>query len=270
MTTKPIIQAAGEYLAERHAARLPLDVMARGFAPLDEAEAYAVQRAFLDGLAAARGTSAAGYKIAYTNAVMRERSGIAAPCSGLILASGVHDSPAALSAADCVRLGIECEVAVGLGADLPADGAPYTRESASDAIAWLAASFELVDGREAADGADAAANPALKAIALNISNAGAVLGPRLTDWRGEDLAASHGAMRVNGEVVGEGRGADVMGHPLEPLAWLANSLAERGESLRAGMIVLTGSFAPPFMLSAGDSASVSIEGLGEAALTVGD
>ena len=269
MTSKPIIQAAGEYLAERHVARLPLDVMARGFAPLDEAEAYAVQRAFLGGLAAARGTSAAGYKIAYTNAVMRERSGIAAPCSGLILASGVHDSPAALSAADYVRLGIECEVAVGLGADLPAEGAPYTRESASDAIAWLAASFELVDGREAADGA-AGADPSLKAIALNISNAGAVLGPRLTDWRGADLAASCGAMRVNGEVVGDGRGRDVMGHPLEPLAWLANSLAERGESLRAGMIVLTGSFAPPFMLSAGDGASVSIEGLGEAALSVVD
>lgn len=268
MTSKPNIQAAGEYLAERHAARLPLDVMARGFAPMDEAEAYAVQRAFLGGLAAARGTSVAGYKIAYTNAVMRERSGIAAPCSGLILASGVHDAPASLSAADYVRLGIECEVAVGLGADLPAEGAPYTRESASDAIAWLAASFELVDGREAADGDTA--NPALKAIALNISNAGAVLGPRLTDWRGADLAASYGAMRVNGETVGDGRGADVMGHPLEPLAWLANNLAERGESLKAGMIVLTGSFAPPFMLKAGDSASVYIEGLGEAALTVGD
>ena len=263
------IQAAGEYLAERHAARLPLDVMAQGFAPMDEAEAYAVQRVFIGRLAdEAGGGGIGGYKIAYTNAVMRERSGISAPCSGLMLAANVRDSPAALSAADYVRLGIECEVAVGLGADLPADGAPYSRESASDAVAWLAASFELVDGRPASDGG-ASDNPALRAIATNISNAGAVLGERVTDWRGLDLASSRGAMRVNGETVGEGVGADVMGHPLEPLAWLANSLAKRGESLKAGMIVLTGSFAPPFMLNVGDAASVYIEGLGEARLTVG-
>ena len=269
MPTKARIQAAGEFLAGRHADRLPLDVMARGFAPADEAEAYAVQRVFISRLADdAGGGGFAGYKIAYTNAVMRERSGISAPCSGLMLAANVIDSPAALSAADYVRLGIECEVAVGLGADLPADGAPYTRESASDAVEWLAASFELVDGRPAADGG-APHNPALRAIATNISNAGAVLGPRSADWRNADLAASRGAMRVNGETVGEGVGADVMGHPLEPLAWLANNLAKRGESLKAGQIILTGSFAPPFTLNIGDAASVYIEGLGEAALTVG-
>lgn len=269
MPTAPNSQVAGDYLASQHAARRPLDVMAQTFAPKDEAEAYAVQRVFLTRLSAETGGGKiAGYKIAYTNAVMRERAGIFAPCSGLMLAFGVRESPAALSAADYVRLGIECEVAVGLSADLPAGGAPYTLDAVSDAIDWLAASFELVDGREAADGVPP--NPALRAIATNISNAGAVLGERVRDWRGVDLAASYGAMRVNGETVGDGRGADVMGHPLNPLVWLANDLAARGESLSAGMIVLTGSFAPPFMLNAGDAASVSIEGLGEATLTVGD
>ena len=268
MPTTENTRAAGEYLASQHAARQPLDVMAQTFAPRDEAEAYAVQSVFLRRLAETDGGGIGGFKIAYTNAIMRERSGISAPCSGLMLRSKIRDSPAALSAADFVRPGIECEVAVCIGADLPASGAPYTLDAVSDAIAWLAASFELVDGRAAADG-EAAADPALKAIATNISNAGAVLGPRVSDWRGVDLASSHGAMRVNGEVVGEGYGRDVMGHPLEPLAWLANSLATRGESLKAGQIVLTGSFAPPFTLKAGDAASVYIEGLGEATLTLG-
>ena len=267
MRTTESSRAAGEYLASQYLARRPLDVMAQPFAPRDEAEAYAVQSAFLGRLAETVGGGFGGYKIAYTNAVMRERSGISAPCSGLILRAKIHDSPAELSAADCVRPGIECEVAVGLGADLPAAGAPFTLAAVSDAIAWLAASFELVDGRAAADGA--ASDPALKAIAINISNAGAVLGPRVADWRGVDLAASYGAMRVNGEIAGEGYGRDVMGHPLEPLAWLANSLAARGESLKAGQIILTGSFAPPAMLKAGDSALVAIEGLGEASLTLG-
>ena len=39
----------------------------------------------------------------------------------------------------------------------------------------------------------------------------------------------------------DGRHGD--GHPLRPLVWLANFLAARGEGLRAGQIVTTGSYA---------------------------
>ena len=265
MTERSSIRQAGEYLAAEHAARRPLDVMTQDFAPATQEEAYAIQKAFL-GIMSESGGAAAGYKIAYTNAVMRERAGIDAPCSGLILSGGVQQSPVTLDGGRYFRLGIECEVAVRLGADLPASGAPYTRESVSDAIEWLAVSFEVIDGREGAnpEGVD----PALRAIATNINNAGAVLGQPVADWRTTDLSASRGRVTVNGETVDEGLGSAVMGHPVEPLAWLANSLASRGESLSAGEIVLTGSFTPPFMLNAGDTAVVSIEGLGEARLEV--
>ena len=266
MTNSETIQQAGDYLAAEFLAKKPLDVMTQPFAPSDEREAYAIQEAFLGRIAESKGTEVWGYKIAYTNAVMRERSGIDAPCSGLILASGVHDSQVTLDRNDYLRLSIECEVAVRMGSDLPSPGAPYTRESVLDAIEWLAASFELVDGREGAAGDGR--NPELRAIVTNINNGGAVLAEPVADWRSIDLAASRGKMIVNGEVIGEGVGTDIMGHPLEPVAWLANNLAELGKSLRAGDTVLTGSFAPPYMLDAGDSATISIEGLGEAHLTV--
>ena len=68
--------------------------------------------------------------------------------------------------------------------------------------------------------------------------------------------------------VGQGRGAEVMGHPLEPLVWLANMLAERGKALTAGMTVPTGSTIPPKPLSAGDTATIVIDGLGEGHVTV--
>ena len=266
MTNSDTIQQAGDYLAAEFLAKRPLDVMAQPFAPSNESEAYAIQKAFLGRVAELRGTEVWGYKIAYTNAVMRERSGIESPCSGLILASGVHDSPVTLNRNDYLRLGIECEVAVRMGADLASSGAPYTRETVLDAIEWLAASFELVDGREGAAGEGR--NPSLRAIVTNINNGGAVLAEPVTDWQVIDLAASQGKMIVNGEVIGEGVGTDIMGHPLEPVAWLANNLAGLGKNLRAGDTILTGSFAPPYMLDAGDSATISIEGLGEAHLTV--
>ena len=83
-----------------------------------------------------------------------------------------------------------------------------------------------------------------------------------------DLVAARGIMKINGQEVGEGHGADVMGHPFEPLVWLANTLAQRGESLFAGAIVITGSIVTPKFLHAGDTATVSIDGLGEASMSV--
>ena len=268
MTNVSRIHQAGEYLAAEYLARRPLNIMVQGFAPTSESDAYGAQEIFLGGVAESTGTAIWGYKIAYTNTLIRELTGIDSPCSGLILADRVHHSPAELQPADYVQVGIECEVAVRLGSDLPASGAPYTRASVTEAIEWLATSFELIDRRDAAD-ADGT-DPSIKAILINISNGGAVLGKPVTDWSGIDLAASRGRMIVNGEVVGEGPGSDVMGHPIEPLAWLANSLAAAGGDLPAGTTILTGSFAPPVMLARGDRATASIDGLGDARLVVGD
>ena len=131
-------------------------------------------------LAETRGP-AAGYKIAYTSAVARERTGVQQPCYGRIPASLVHDSPAEVNGSDYVGIGIECEVAAMLGADLPVSGAPYTLDSIAEYIEWLAASFELLDMREAPS--LEGQMPEICGIVVNISNGGAVLGEPITDCR---------------------------------------------------------------------------------------
>jgi 2-keto-4-pentenoate hydratase len=75
-------------------------------------------------------------------------------------------------------------------------------------------------------------------------------------------------MTINGEMVGDGHGSDVMGHPLEPLAWLANKLAEQGLGLSAGMVIITGSIVSPKPVKPGDIASIVIEGLGRAEVNI--
>lgn len=259
------IEQAGQFQAEAYLASRPLDLMLQEFAPTTQDEAYLVQREFVERLSETRG-SLGGYKIAYTSALMRETSGIAAPCSGLMFADTIVNSPAELDGADYVGLAIECEVGVVLATEVPASGAPYTRESIAPHIESLATAFEVVDRRPG--GAPEGADVAVSAIVANIHNGGAVLGPAVTDWQGIDLASSRGTMSVNGSQVGEGLGSDVMGHPIEALVWLANSLAERGESIWAGATVITGSIIPPVPLSSGDRATISIEGLGEAQITV--
>ncbi len=67
-----------------------------------------------------------------------------------------------------------------------------------------------------------------------------------------DLAAMQGRAFINGTLAGEGTGADVLGHPLHALAWLANHLAARGDGLEAGQLVLTGSLVKTVWLKAGD------------------
>jgi 2-keto-4-pentenoate hydratase len=105
-------------------------------------------------------------------------------------------------------------------------------------------------------------------VAANIFNAGVVMGEPVTNWRALDLQAAYGSMTINGELVGDGHGSDVMGHPLEPVAWLANKLAEQGLGLSAGMVIITGSIVSPKPVKSGDTASIMIEGLGGAEVTI--
>ena len=75
-----------------------------------------------------------------------------------------------------------------------------------------------------------------------------MLGDPVTNC-GTDLVNCHGVMQINHEQVGEGYGRDVMGHPFEPLVWLANELSRLNHPLKAGDTVITGSLVPPTPLS---------------------
>ncbi len=71
-------------------------------------------------------------------------------------------------------------------------------------------------------------------------------------------------MAINGKEVGTGRGGDVLGHPFEALAWLANGLAGRGRPLSAGEFVFLGSVVETRWVEAGDRVEIEVEGLGRA------
>jgi 2-keto-4-pentenoate hydratase len=265
MSDKGRIQQGARFLFEDHQARKPFGPIPHTFAPRTVDEAYAIQEEFHTLLAGTQGLIA-GYKIGLTTPVMQQMVGLNEPIAGAILANTIHQSPVSLRRKDYVHLGVECEIAVRFGADLPVAVAPFTRDSVADAVEAAMASFELIDDRDADYSKFAAL--ALTCLADNAWNAGIVLGQPVMDWRKVDLATARGALTVNGEVVGEGRGSDVMGHPLEALVWLTNMLAKRGKGLTKGMIVMTGSIIATQFLEPGDWANLSVNGLGEVRLTV--
>lgn len=262
---EPRVERAGEWLLEAHRRRDRFGPMPEELAPRGVDEAYAIQGAFV-GMRGRELGPVAGYKIALTTPQMRQMVGVKDSIAGDMLEKTLLRGPARVRAGNYARLLVEFEIAVELGEDLPALGAPYTRDSVAKAVAAVMPALELADDRNA-DYATLSSH-ALMLIADNAWNEGAVLGEPLRDWRDLDLAAVHGIATINRETAGEGHGRDVMGHPFEALAWVANNLAARGLGLWRSDIVITGSLVTTKFPKAGDHIRFEAGALGSVELAV--
>src|SRR5690606_14925327 len=112
--------------------------------PATIAEGYAAQRALHAVLETGGLGPCAGHKIGCTTPVMQAYLGIDHPCAGEVFASTVHGPGAALPLRRFHRVGVECEIAARLGADLPARAAGHDRDSVAAAVESLMAGIELV------------------------------------------------------------------------------------------------------------------------------
>jgi 2-oxo-3-hexenedioate decarboxylase/2-keto-4-pentenoate hydratase len=229
--------------------------------PRDEAEGYRVQEA-VHGILSAGGFGAiAGHKIGCTTAVMQQFLGIDHPCAGGVFGTRVFRDALALPFVAFLHVGVETELAVVLERDLPPRGVPYSVDDVRAAVGAIATAMEVVDDRW--DDYRRVDTPTL--IADDFFNDASVLGPLRRFDRALDLAALRGVTRVNGVEAGRGSGTDVLGGPLNALAWLANHLAARGPGLRAGEFVSTGSVVQTQWIARGDRVEIEIEGLGRCA-----
>ena len=260
------IETAVDVLARGRAAgrleRVRMDLLPSDIRPSDEDEAYALQKALHQRLEGSGHGHVSGHKIGCTTTVMQEYLGIHNPCAGGIFDSTVHEVDGIVGHAGFQHVGVECEIAVRLAKDLPATGAPYDANSVAPAVETVMAAIEIVDDRWL----DYPSVDTPTLIADDFFGAGCVLGRPVAGWRSLDLASITGGMSINGESVGTGVGGDILGHPLEALAWLANSKARRGETLASGEFVLLGSIVQTRWVEAGDRVEIEIEGLGEASI----
>jgi 2-keto-4-pentenoate hydratase len=254
------VLAAAQMIAAARRAHRPLEALPAELQPEDEAAGYVVQNAVHELLAPELG-ALVGYKIGCTSKVMQDYLGIPHPCAGGVFANGVHETGVVLPAGDFIRVGVECEIAVQLDRDLPALAAPFTAAHVQAAVGTCHPAIEIVDDRYARwDGLGA---PTL--IADDFFAAGCVLGAAVARDVLPDLLTVRGRALINHEEVGQGTGADVLGHPYYALAWLANHLASGGRGLLAGQIVLTGSLVKTVWLRPGDRVVMELEGLGKVA-----
>jgi 2-keto-4-pentenoate hydratase len=236
--TEPDAQAAAAFLHEARTARRLIGALPDGLAPHDENDGVAIQHALALRVGAGR---PAGFKIGATSKTMQAYLGVDVPVGGFMVPAGLHASGAVLTFADYQKPGVECELVALLARDLPPG--PCTLEQAAEAVGELVCGIEVVEGRYV--DVQSVGVPTMGADQM-FHAAAVVGGPGTADWRDLDLLTLAGRMKIDGADHGGGVGADLLGHPLNSLCWLALSpLARRFGGLFAGQTVMLGSVIPP-------------------------
>ncbi|MBI1396290.1 MAG: hydratase [Betaproteobacteria bacterium] len=247
-------EACADKLLRDHLEKRDLVPFARDCGATDLEGAYAIQAALVERLIPIHGPRV-GYKIGLTSPRMQQMCGVDHPVPGVVLASRRQHSGITRRLGDLVHMGLEFEICVRVGRDLAPRVQPYSLADVTAAVSAVAPAFEVIDDRNSPYPLDH-----LSLVADNSWNEGIVLGDFVHEW--PDLAAARGVVECNGEKIDEGHGRAVLGHPFEPLRWLANHLSQRGETLRAGEIVSTGSLVTTRFPSAGERYRFTVDGIG--------
>lgn len=216
------------------------------------ADAYAIQRHGRE-LRLAAGERLMGRKVGLTSAAMQEMLGVDQPDYGCLFEAMVLRDGVTIAADLLIAPRVEAEIAFVLDRDLAGPG--VTRDDVLAATGEVLPAIEVIDSR-IADWKITIVDT----IADNASSAMAVVGePRPLD--GLDLRAIEMTLTAGGASE-TGRGDAVLGHPAEPVAWLANTLAEHGERLEAGDLVLPGALGRAVPVAAGDEVRADLGPLG--------
>lgn len=214
--------------------------------PPDKQTAYRVARMVEEEL----GWRVAGWKIAAMNEELQRQLRTDSPIYGRVFAPLVRESPATVEYATQCSPIPEVEYEALLGADLPPRAKPYTVEEVTEAVASLHPGIELAECRFVHD----AAFPPLNAILADGAGSGTIVhGPAIADWRKRDIAAQEVILTCHGVVRRRGTAADALGHPLQPLTWLANELSRTGIGMKAGQVISTGTLTGMLRPKPGDT-----------------
>jgi 2-keto-4-pentenoate hydratase len=226
------------------------------FDKLNIEQAYDIQLALIDRRVAA-GEKHIGWKVGLTSVAIQQQFQCHEPVFGCIL--NTVPSGHVFAPTDMIQPGFENELCMRIGRDLPTT---ISLDEARAAVASVHPSLEIIETR-----GPFTAQLAL-ALADNAQQKTCVLGAPVP--LPADLETIEAVVTINGTEAGRGFGSAVLGNPLHSIVWLARKLGERGRHIRAGDIVMTGSFTRQFPLAPGDRVHVAFSGIGdvETALTV--
>lgn len=214
------------------------------------ADAYAAQRAWVT-LKVSAGRRVLGHKIGLTSRAMQMASQITEPDYGALLDDMFFEPNGDIDLSRFVAPKVEVELAFLLKDDLR--GPNVTVFDVLRATEYVTPAAEIIDARiQRVSAATGKPRRVFDTISDNAANAGVIVGGRAVTPDAIDLRWAAALCIRNGVIEETGVAAGVLGHPASGVAWLANRLAPHGEHLRAGELVLAGSFTRPVDIGGGD------------------
>jgi len=199
-----------------------------------------------------RGEKLVGYKMGFTSHAKMKQMGVDDLIWGRLTDAMVIEQGNSIDLNEYVHPRAEPEIAFKLKAPL---AGKVSIDEALAAIEAVAPAIEVIDSRyqnfkfSLAD-----------VIADNCSSTGFVIGqwlPADTNIKALDMQ-----LKVNDETQAQGLSSEILDHPLNSLVEAARCVAQYGETLEAGQIVLAGAATAAIALERGQEISAEVESMG--------
>ena len=246
---KTITNLANEVQAAENS-RIPIRQFSSRFPAMTLADGYRVSREWVR-IKTLEGQVAKGRKIGLTSRAMQKVAQITEPDYGVLMDEMFYENGDQIPFDKFMTPKVEIEIAFVLNAPLKGPG--VTINDVLRATDHIMPCAEIIDSRlERIDSETGSIRKIVDTIADNAANAGVVLGGKPVRPRDVDLRWQGGIISRNDIIEETGLAAGVLGHPANGIAWLANKLAPWNEHLKAGDVVLGGSFTRPVQARPGD------------------
>ena len=268
------LQAIARQIKTAQDQGLPLTQITSQYAGFDADNAYAVAD-LIHAMRLADGARVVGRKIGFTNAAMWAQYGVGGPVWAYVYDTTVNyltDNLAVLGPQTCSLRGfvqpkIEPEIIFHFHAAPPLGGDITAELACSD---WVAHGFEMVQSHYPGwkfQAPDAIADWGMHGRLL-------VGKPQAVDTLGADLqealAAFTLALSCDGKLQETGKGANVLGNPLQAVVHLIKVLASQlpNQSMQAGELVTTGTVTSAYSVQAGQIWQTDVKGMALPGLSV--
>jgi 2-oxo-hept-3-ene-1,7-dioate hydratase len=243
------ITAAAKALFAADQTGAQIDLLSQRYPGMTMDDAYGVQAALV-AQHLASGRTQIGWKIGLTSRAMQDALKIDTPDSGVLLDNMLFATGSTIAKNHFIQPRVEAEIAFVMNA--PLVGADCTRDDVIAATDYVTPSLELLDTRILrADPATGTPRIITDTISDNAANAGIVLGKERHKIDAHDLRWVGAIVARNGVVEETGLGAGVLNDPVTSVLWLAQRMADYGQSIKAGDIILSGSFIRPLEAPSG-------------------
>lgn len=254
MLEKSTITRIADDLAQAEAERSMIGLLTTQYPEMTIEDSYAVQAEWRRRGEAA-GRRVVGRKIGLTSKVMQVATGITEPDYGTIFADQVYENGSVIEHGQYSNVRIEVELAFVLGQDLR--GPDVSLVDVLRATDYVIPALEVLSSRIQMKG-----RSIVDTISDNAALGAMVLGGRPVAVDAVDLRWVSALLYRNETIEESGVAAAVLNHPAAGVVWLVNKLAAHNDHLKAGEIILAGSFTRPMWVEPGDTVHADYNDLG--------